>query len=59
MTEERGRSRLAQRYLNLLEASLTCAKAVHDFRERHAIASPILPIDGRGTYWRVDHEPIR
>lgn len=36
-----------------------CAKAVHDFRERYAIGSPILPIDGMGTYWRVDHEPIR
>lgn len=36
-----------------------CAKAVHDFRERYEIRSPILPIDGVGTYWRVDHEPIR
>lgn len=36
-----------------------CAKAVHDFRGRHGITSPILPIDGKGTYWRVDHEPIR
>jgi O-methyltransferase/8-demethyl-8-(2,3-dimethoxy-alpha-L-rhamnosyl)tetracenomycin-C 4'-O-methyltransferase len=35
-----------------------CAKAVHDFRDRYAITSPILPIDGRGTYWRVDHGPI-
>jgi O-methyltransferase len=35
-----------------------CASAVHDFRERHSIGSPILPIDGTGTYWRVDHEPI-
>ena len=34
-------------------------KAVHDFRERHQIGSPILPIDGFGIYWRVDHEPIR
>jgi O-methyltransferase len=34
-----------------------CAKAVHDFRERHGITSPILPIDGMGTYWRVDHRP--
>jgi O-methyltransferase len=36
-----------------------CAKAVHDFRERYGITSPILPIDGWGTYWRVDHKPIR
>ena len=36
-----------------------CAKAVHDFRERYGITSPILPIDGCGSYWRVDHEPIR
>lgn len=36
-----------------------CARAIHDFRERYGIASPILPIDGWGTYWRVDHAPIR
>lgn len=36
-----------------------CAKAVHDFRDRHGITSPILPIDGTGTYWRVDHKPIK
>jgi O-methyltransferase len=36
-----------------------CAKAVTDFRERFAITSPILPIDGWGTYWRVDHAPIQ
>lgn len=36
-----------------------CAKAVQDYRERHGITSPILPIDGMGTYWRVDHGPIR
>ena len=36
-----------------------CAKAVHDFRDRHGITTPILPIDGWGTYWRVDHKPIR
>jgi O-methyltransferase len=36
-----------------------CAKAVNDFRERWGIISPILPIDGWGTYWRVDHKPIR
>jgi O-methyltransferase len=35
-----------------------CAKAVHDFREHHGITTPILPIDGVGTYWRVDHKPI-
>lgn len=36
-----------------------CAEAVHDFRRRYGITSPILPIDGTGTYWRVDHEPIQ
>lgn len=36
-----------------------CAQAVHDFRDRHGITSPILPIDGMGTYWRVDHKPLR
>jgi O-methyltransferase/8-demethyl-8-(2,3-dimethoxy-alpha-L-rhamnosyl)tetracenomycin-C 4'-O-methyltransferase len=36
-----------------------CAKAVHDFRERYGITSPILPIDGWGNYWRIDHQPIR
>jgi O-methyltransferase len=36
-----------------------CAKAVHDFRERYNITSPILPIDGMGAYWRVDHKPTR
>ncbi|ORA09076.1 TylF/MycF/NovP-related O-methyltransferase [Mycobacterium asiaticum] len=36
-----------------------CAQAVHDFRGRYRITSPILPIDGTGTYWRVDHKPIR
>lgn len=35
-----------------------CAQAVHDFRNSHGITSPILPIDGMGTYWRVDHQPI-
>ncbi len=36
-----------------------CAFAVQNFRERHGITSPIMPIDGSGTYWRVDHKPIR
>jgi O-methyltransferase len=36
-----------------------CAQAVQDFRERHGITSPILPIDGVGSYWRIDHKPIR
>ena len=36
-----------------------CAKAVNDFRERYGIMSPILPIDGIGRYWRVDHKPTR
>ena len=36
-----------------------CATAVHDFRQRYGIKSPILPIDGAGSYWRVDHNPLR
>jgi len=36
-----------------------CAKAVDDFRERYGITSPVLPIDDWGSYWRVDHKPIR
>ncbi len=36
-----------------------CVKAVNDFRERYGITSPILPIDGWGTYWRVDHADHR
>jgi O-methyltransferase len=36
-----------------------CAQAITDFRERYGITSPILPIDEWGTYWRVDHKPIR
>jgi len=36
-----------------------CARAVFDFRQGNGITSPILPIDGTGAYWRVDHKPIR
>ena len=36
-----------------------CAKAVNDFREKHAITSPLLPIDGIGSWWRVDHPPLQ
>jgi hypothetical protein len=35
-----------------------CAQAVRDFRSRHRITAPILPIDGMGSWWRVDHPPI-
>ncbi|MBX9829244.1 MAG: TylF/MycF family methyltransferase [Xanthobacteraceae bacterium] len=31
-----------------------CAQAVNEFRARHGIAEPILPIDGMGAYWRRD-----
>jgi len=30
----------------------SCAKAVHDYRERHRIEEIILPIDGTGVYWQ-------
>jgi O-methyltransferase len=30
-----------------------CAQAVDDFRLRHNITSPMLPIDGAATWWRV------
>jgi hypothetical protein len=29
-----------------------CAKAVTEFRAKHGIVEPILPIDGIGAYWR-------
>jgi O-methyltransferase len=29
-----------------------CANAVNDYRKRMAIETPILPIDGAGTWWR-------
>lgn len=29
-----------------------CRAAVHDFRDRHAIADPITPIDWAGVFWR-------
>lgn len=35
-----------------------CAQAITDFRAQHRIFSPILPIDGKGVWWRVDHGPI-
>lgn len=35
-----------------------CAKAVNDFRQKYSIISPLLPIDGIGSWWRVDHPPI-
>jgi O-methyltransferase len=30
----------------------TCRKAIHDFRNSHAITEPIIDIDGWGAYWR-------
>ena len=30
-----------------------CARAITDFRERHGITSPLLPIDGMASWWRV------
>lgn len=31
-----------------------CSKAVHDFRERHTITSPLQTIDWAGCWWRKD-----
>ncbi len=31
-----------------------CANAVTDFRERHAITSPLLPVDDWAKWWRVE-----
>lgn len=39
-------------------SSPSCAQATHDFRARHGIASPIVPIDHFGVWWQVDHGPI-
>jgi O-methyltransferase len=35
-----------------------CARATHDFRARHGITAPIVPIDHYGVWWQVDHDPI-
>ena len=35
-----------------------CAQAISEFRAKHGICSTILPIDGSGVWWRVDHGPI-
>ena len=29
-----------------------CKQAIHDFRERRGIETPIQPIDGSGVYWQ-------
>lgn len=34
-----------------------CALAVNDFRARHGVTSPLLPIDRDAVWWLVDHEP--
>lgn len=31
-----------------------CRKAVHDYREMHAISEPLVEIDWTGVYWRRD-----
>jgi hypothetical protein len=36
-----------------------CAQAVTEFRQRYGITSPLLPIDGIGAWWLVDHEPLQ
>jgi O-methyltransferase/8-demethyl-8-(2,3-dimethoxy-alpha-L-rhamnosyl)tetracenomycin-C 4'-O-methyltransferase len=33
-------------------------QATNDFRDKHGITSPILPIDNFGAWWTVDHPPI-
>jgi O-methyltransferase len=35
-----------------------CAQAVHEFRAKYSITSPLLPIDGTGAWWQVDHPPL-
>ncbi len=35
-----------------------CAEAVNQFRARHHVNSPLLPIDGMGVWWQVDHDPL-
>jgi O-methyltransferase len=32
-----------------------CARAVNEYRARHDVTSPLLPIDGRAVWWLVDH----
>jgi O-methyltransferase len=32
-----------------------CAQAVDEFRTRHGITSPLVPIDGHAIWWVVDH----
>jgi O-methyltransferase len=34
-----------------------CALAVNEFRARHGIVSPLLPIDRDAVWWLVDHDP--
>jgi len=34
-----------------------CAQAVNEFRARHGITSPLIPIDQCAAWWLVDHEP--
>ena len=33
-------------------------QATLDFRARHGITSPILPIDSTGVWWIADHPPV-
>jgi hypothetical protein len=33
-------------------AVAACQQAVHDYRSRHRIADPIVPIDGWGVFWQ-------
>jgi precorrin-6B methylase 2 len=32
-----------------------CAKAVHDYREKHGITEEIIPVDWTASYWRKQH----
>jgi O-methyltransferase len=34
-----------------------CAQAVHEFRARYGVTSPLLPIDGSAAWWLVEHDP--
>jgi O-methyltransferase len=31
-----------------------CAQAVNEYREKHSVQSPLIPIDGWATWWRVE-----
>ena len=32
-----------------------CSQAVNDFRNKHSITSPLIPVDGWAVWWRMNH----